>query len=90
RGTETVRELPKEFQNGQPMEQPLAGRSLEEATWEWLSDFQTTYLTYNLGDKAISKEGRNGTPKVDRLGRGKRTKVAPGWHNAYRLFRIIG
>ncbi|GJS47703.1 ty3-gypsy retrotransposon protein [Tanacetum coccineum] len=103
--TERVAELPKEFQEGHPMEQPVAvcdsrmvlhngkltrqvlvqwaGRSPEEATWEWLSDFQTIYPTYNLEDKVISEEEGNVTPKVDQLGRGKRTKAAPAWHNEF-------
>nr|GEX69057.1 reverse transcriptase [Tanacetum cinerariifolium] len=66
---------------GTTNETTYGGRSPEEATWEWLSDFQTIYPTYNLEDKVISEEERIVMPKVDQLGRGKRTKVALAWHN---------
>nr|GFA31449.1 Ty3/gypsy retrotransposon protein [Tanacetum cinerariifolium] len=42
---------------GYPVEQP----SLEEATWEWLTDFQAAYPTYDLEDKVISEEEGNVT-----------------------------
>ncbi|GJZ25898.1 RNA-directed DNA polymerase, eukaryota, reverse transcriptase zinc-binding domain protein [Tanacetum coccineum] len=72
-GEEAITELPKEFQEGQSLEKPMAicdsrlvvhngslvqqvlvqwdGRSPEEATWEWMSDFKDTYPSYNLKDK---------------------------------------
>ncbi|GJX45785.1 ty3-gypsy retrotransposon protein [Tanacetum coccineum] len=99
-----VTELPEEFKDGHPMEQPevvcdsrvvlsngrpvrqvlvqWAGRSPEEATWECLTDFQTAYPTHNLEDKVISEERGNdtteGTTEGHQLGRGMRTKAAPG------------
>ncbi|GJZ87134.1 hypothetical protein Tco_0658744 [Tanacetum coccineum] len=36
-----------------------AGRSPEEATWEWLTDFQSAYPTCNLEDKVVSEDGGN-------------------------------
>ncbi|GKA49073.1 hypothetical protein Tco_0742031 [Tanacetum coccineum] len=80
--SEMVTELPDEFKEGQPMEQP-AGRSPEEATWEWLTDFQSAYPTCNLEDKVVFKDGGNVTPLVGHLGRGKRTKKAPKWQESF-------
>nr|GFA32022.1 chromo domain-containing protein [Tanacetum cinerariifolium] len=48
-----------------------AGRSPEEARWEWLIDFQSAYPTCNLDDKVVFKDGGNVTPLVGRLGHGK-------------------
>ncbi|GKA28514.1 ty3-gypsy retrotransposon protein, partial [Tanacetum coccineum] len=101
---EVVTEFPEEFQEGQPLEKPMAicdsrlvlrngslvqqvlvqwdGRSPKEVTWEWMSDFKDTYPSYNLEDKVIFK-GENVTPTVDGLGRGKRTKKAPGWQKDF-------
>ncbi|GJV78676.1 ty3-gypsy retrotransposon protein [Tanacetum coccineum] len=52
------------LQNGSPAEQILVqwvGGSPDEATWEWLSEFQTTYPTYNLEDKVVFEDGGNDT-----------------------------
>ncbi|GKB82655.1 ty3-gypsy retrotransposon protein [Tanacetum coccineum] len=76
-GAEVVTKFPEEFQDGQPMEQPLAvcgnrvvlrngspfkqilvqwaGGSPEEATWEWLPEFQTAYPVYNLRTRLFLK-----------------------------------
>nr|GEV35648.1 hypothetical protein [Tanacetum cinerariifolium] len=58
--TEVVSDLLDEFQEGQPMEQPMT-----EATWEWLTDFQSAYPTYNLEEKLVF-EGKNVTPTGER------------------------
>ncbi|GKB55069.1 ty3-gypsy retrotransposon protein [Tanacetum coccineum] len=53
------------LQNGKPIRQVLVkwdNRSLEEATWECLSDFQNAYPDYNLGDKVVFEENGNVTP----------------------------
>ncbi|GKC66143.1 ty3-gypsy retrotransposon protein [Tanacetum coccineum] len=72
------------LQNGSLAQQVLVqwdGRSLEEAMWEWMSDFKDTYPLYNLVDKVNSKARENVTPMDDGLGREKRTKKIPGWQN---------
>nr|GEW88536.1 chromo domain-containing protein [Tanacetum cinerariifolium] len=51
--------------------------SLEEATWDWLTDFHSAYPTCNLEDKVVFEDGGNVTPLVGHLGRGKETKKAP-------------
>ncbi|GJV34106.1 ty3-gypsy retrotransposon protein [Tanacetum coccineum] len=53
------------LQNGEPTRQILvqwAGGSPEEATWEWLSEFQEAYPSYNLEDKVAFEERRKVTP----------------------------
>ncbi|GKF10577.1 hypothetical protein Tco_0048503 [Tanacetum coccineum] len=48
-----------EFNNGSLAKQILVqwvGRSLEEATWEYFSDYQTAYPAYGLEDKIVSEE----------------------------------
>ncbi|GJR88694.1 ty3-gypsy retrotransposon protein [Tanacetum coccineum] len=74
------------LQNGKYERQVLvqwAGRSPEEETWEWLTDFQSAYPTCNLEDKVVFKDGGNVTPLVGRLGRGKQTKKAPKWQESF-------
>nr|GEU37907.1 transposon Ty3-I Gag-Pol polyprotein [Tanacetum cinerariifolium] len=75
--------------NGQPKQQVLvqwAGRSPEEATREGLTEFQSAYPTYDLGDKVIFKGRENDTPKADEgLRRTTRESVAPAWHKDYVL-----
>ncbi|GJX34452.1 retrotransposon-related protein [Tanacetum coccineum] len=39
-----------------------ARQSSEEATWEWLTDFQSAYPTCNLEDKVVFEDGGNVTP----------------------------
>ncbi|GKC20150.1 ty3-gypsy retrotransposon protein [Tanacetum coccineum] len=110
-GAEVVTEFPEEFQDGQPVEQPLAvcgnrmvlrnrspvkqilvrwaGGSLEEATWEWLPEFQTAYPAYNLEDKVIFEDGGNDSPLEDQpledhdVRTSKRVSVAPAWHKDF-------
>ncbi|GJX34451.1 ty3-gypsy retrotransposon protein [Tanacetum coccineum] len=74
------------LQNGKCERQVLvqwAGRSPEESTREWLTDFQSAYPTCNLEDKVVSKDGGNVTPLVGCLGRGKWTKKAPKWQESF-------
>ena len=60
------------------------GRSPEEATWEWMTDFKDTYPSYNLEDKVSFEGEENVTPMDDSgLGRGKRSRKAPGWHEQF-------
>ncbi|GJX95245.1 ty3-gypsy retrotransposon protein [Tanacetum coccineum] len=76
------------LQNGKYERQVLvqwACRSPKEATWEWLTDFQSAYPTCNLEDKVVSEDGENVTPLVGRLGRGKRTKKAPKWQESFLM-----
>ncbi|GKB72082.1 ty3-gypsy retrotransposon protein, partial [Tanacetum coccineum] len=60
-----------------------AGRSPEDATWEYLSDFRAAYPAYDLEDKVISEEGRNDTPGSLDAGRAKRVSVAPKWQKDF-------
>ncbi|GKE41411.1 hypothetical protein Tco_1468695, partial [Tanacetum coccineum] len=41
-----------------------AHKVAEEAMWEWLSEFQEAYPSYNLEDKVAFEERRNVTPAV--------------------------
>ncbi|GJR96491.1 ty3-gypsy retrotransposon protein [Tanacetum coccineum] len=76
-----------------------AGRSPEEATWEWLSEFQNAYPAYDLEDKVIFKGTGNDTPAVREPRRTSRASVASVWHKNFVkhwdiyfhviLFRII-
>ncbi|GKC85605.1 hypothetical protein Tco_1141322 [Tanacetum coccineum] len=59
------------------------GGSPEEAKWEWLSKFQSTYLAYHLEDKVISEGEGNVTTVVDGAGRTKRVTAIPAWHKDY-------
>ncbi|GJW56811.1 retrovirus-related pol polyprotein from transposon TNT 1-94 [Tanacetum coccineum] len=61
------------------------GQSPEEATWEWLTDFQSAYPTCNLKDKVVSEDGGNVLPLVGRLGRGKRAKKAQKWQKSFAM-----
>ncbi|GJT23813.1 zinc finger, CCHC-type containing protein [Tanacetum coccineum] len=60
-----------------------AGRSPEEATWEWLSEFQNAYPAYDLEDKVIFEGTGNDTPAVREPRRTSRTSVAPVWHKDF-------
>nr|GEU49398.1 retrotransposon protein, putative, unclassified [Tanacetum cinerariifolium] len=74
------------LRNGIPTQQILVqwvGGSPEEATWEWLSEFQAAYPTYNLEDKVNSEERGNVTMSGHGLGHGKRARKPPGWHKEY-------
>nr|GEU90935.1 hypothetical protein [Tanacetum cinerariifolium] len=59
----------------------------EEATWEWLTDFQDAYPTYHLEDKVISKEEGNVTSTLEGIGRvrAKRVTYVPAWHKDYLI-----
>ncbi|GJT00729.1 ty3-gypsy retrotransposon protein [Tanacetum coccineum] len=82
--SEMVTELPDEFKEGQLMEHPIGVCwSPEDATWEWLTDFQSAYPSCNLEDTVVSEDGGNVTPLVGRLGRGKWTKKAPKWQESF-------
>ncbi|GKG07780.1 hypothetical protein Tco_0330749, partial [Tanacetum coccineum] len=64
------------LQKGVPVRQVLvqwSGRPPEEATCEWLSEFQEAYPSYHLKDKVISEGEKNVTPGLPRDGRTKRT-----------------
>nr|GEW05601.1 zinc finger, CCHC-type [Tanacetum cinerariifolium] len=55
------------LRNGLPTHQVLVQwvrSSPEEATWEWLSEFQATYLSYHLEEKVIIEEERNVMPTI--------------------------
>ncbi|GKC46125.1 ty3-gypsy retrotransposon protein [Tanacetum coccineum] len=110
-GAEVVTKFPEEFQDGPPVEQPLAvcgnrmvlrngspvkqilvrwaGGSPEEATWEWLPEFQTAYPAYNLEDKVIFEDGGNDSPLEDQpledhdVRTSKRVSIAPVWHKDF-------
>ncbi|GJS14250.1 hypothetical protein Tco_0408722 [Tanacetum coccineum] len=69
---EVVTEFPEEFQEGQPLEKPMA-----------ICDSRLVLRNGSLVQQVIFKEGENVTPTVDGLGRGKRTKKAPGWQKEF-------
>ncbi|GKA29453.1 ty3-gypsy retrotransposon protein [Tanacetum coccineum] len=99
--------LPEDFQEGSPVEQPLAicdsrmmlrdgklawqvlvqwvGVSPEEATWEWLSEFQLAYPNYNIEDKVIFEDRGNVTSEVVEDERPKRVRKAPGWQTDFLM-----
>ncbi|GJU99920.1 ty3-gypsy retrotransposon protein [Tanacetum coccineum] len=59
------------LKNGLPARQVLVqwlGSSSEEATWEWLTNFQAAYPTYHLKDKVIYKEEGNVTSTLEGVG----------------------
>nr|GEU86582.1 reverse transcriptase [Tanacetum cinerariifolium] len=60
-GHEVVTDLPEEAHEGQPMLAAFGDLSPEEATWEWVSEFQATYPSYHLEDKVIVKGEENDT-----------------------------
>lgn len=73
------------LQNGVPTCQVLvqwSGSSPEEATWEWLSEFQATYPSYHLEDKVIVEGEENDTSTPEK-GRPKRVTSTPLWHKDY-------
>ncbi|GKB52453.1 hypothetical protein Tco_0903206 [Tanacetum coccineum] len=57
------------------------GSPPEEATWEWLSEFQATYPSHHIKYNVISKEEENVTSQGE--GRPKRAKSKPVWHKDY-------
>nr|GEX23422.1 hypothetical protein [Tanacetum cinerariifolium] len=60
-----------------------AGRSPEEATWEWLSEFQNAYPAYDLEDKVIFEGTGNDTSAVREPRRTSKASVAPVWHKDF-------
>ncbi|GJX59141.1 ty3-gypsy retrotransposon protein [Tanacetum coccineum] len=60
-----------------------AGRSPEDATWEYFSDFRAAYPAYDLEYKVISEEGRNDMPGSLDAGRAKRVSVVPKWQKDF-------
>ncbi|GKE94736.1 ty3-gypsy retrotransposon protein, partial [Tanacetum coccineum] len=80
-----VREV---LQNGEHVRQILvqwAGGSPEEATWEWLSEFQNAYPGYNLEYKVVFEERGNVMPTTHKWGRAKRIRKAPGWQKDFKM-----
>nr|GEW36501.1 Ty3/gypsy retrotransposon protein [Tanacetum cinerariifolium] len=78
------------LKNGLPARQVLVqwlGSLPEEATWEWLTDFQAAYPTYHLVDKVISEEKGNVTSTLEGIGRAraKRVTYVPAWHTDYLI-----
>ncbi|GJS49281.1 ty3-gypsy retrotransposon protein [Tanacetum coccineum] len=78
------------LKNGLPARQVLVqwlGSSPEEATWEWLTDFQAAYPTYHLEDKVISEEEGNVTPTLEGIGRARTKRVTsiPAWQKDYHM-----
>ena len=77
--------------NGQLVRQVLVqwlGSSPEEATWEWLSDFQVAYPSYHLEDKVVSEGEGNVTSAsitsaAPKQVRPKRATTSPVWHSDY-------
>ncbi|GJY92684.1 ty3-gypsy retrotransposon protein [Tanacetum coccineum] len=68
---------------GRPTRQVLVqwtGSSPEEATWEYLSEFQEAYPSYHLEDKVISEGEKNVTPR-----RSKRVRFKPAWQKYYAM-----
>nr|GEZ73631.1 chromo domain-containing protein [Tanacetum cinerariifolium] len=59
------------------------GRSPEEATWEFLTDFQDAYPANDLEGKVNFEEERNDTPGSLEARRTKRVSVAPRWHKDF-------
>ncbi|GJW86965.1 ty3-gypsy retrotransposon protein [Tanacetum coccineum] len=79
------------LRNGIPTQQVLVQwnvRSPEEASWEWLSEFQYAYPTYHLEDKVTFKGGENVTNDPEgkgpeEKGRSRRVVSTPSWHKDY-------
>ncbi|GKC19565.1 ty3-gypsy retrotransposon protein, partial [Tanacetum coccineum] len=77
------------LRNGKPICQILVqwlGSSPEEATWEELSEFQTTYSFCHLEDKVNFEGEESVTPVLQengRPGRAQRKKSKPVWHKNY-------
>ncbi|GJS91273.1 ty3-gypsy retrotransposon protein [Tanacetum coccineum] len=61
----------------------MDGGSPEEATWEWLSEFQAAYPTYNLEDKVVFEDGGNDTPAGQGVRTSKRVSVSPSWQKDF-------
>ncbi|GJS91637.1 ty3-gypsy retrotransposon protein [Tanacetum coccineum] len=76
------------LRNGEPSRQILVqwrDCSPEEATWEDLSEFQSTYPSYQLEDKLNFKGEESVTPVLQQVGRPIRTKSKPVWHKDYAI-----
>ncbi|GKA43576.1 ty3-gypsy retrotransposon protein [Tanacetum coccineum] len=77
------------LRDGKPIRQILVqwlGSSPEEATWEELSEFQTTYSSYHLEDKVNFEGEESVTPVLQEDGRPRRAqrkKSKPVWHKNY-------
>ncbi|GJX77267.1 ty3-gypsy retrotransposon protein [Tanacetum coccineum] len=85
---EGIFNLPEEEHEGHPLDQPLLwlGSSSEEATWEELSEFQTTYPSYYLENKVNFEREESVMPALQedgRLERPHREKSKPVWHKDY-------
>nr|GEV35627.1 hypothetical protein [Tanacetum cinerariifolium] len=63
-----VSKLPEDSEDGLLW----TGGSLEEATWEWLSNFQAAYQAYDLGDKVVTEGEGNDMLGSKEQGRTKR------------------
>ncbi|GJZ52543.1 ty3-gypsy retrotransposon protein [Tanacetum coccineum] len=53
----------------------------EEATWEWLSEFEATYPSHHIEGNVISEGEENVTTQG--VGRPKRAKSKPTWQKDY-------
>ncbi|GKD31962.1 ty3-gypsy retrotransposon protein [Tanacetum coccineum] len=74
--------------NGEPSRQILVqwrDCSPEEATWEDLSEFQSTYPYYQLEDKLNFEGEESVTPVLQPVGRPIRIKSKPVWHKYYAI-----
>ncbi|GJU89036.1 ty3-gypsy retrotransposon protein [Tanacetum coccineum] len=75
--------------DGLPRRQVLVqwvGSTPEEATWEWLTDFQVAYPNYHLEEKVHSEGEENDTMTMEAVEgrvRGKRVTTIPEWHKDY-------
>nr|GEU74110.1 retrotransposon-related protein [Tanacetum cinerariifolium] len=78
-----VTELPEEVVEGRPIEQPMAICATREA----LTELQSAYPDYDLGDKVIFEERGNDTPRANTTGprRTTRVSVPPAWHKDFEL-----
>ncbi|GJW91985.1 hypothetical protein Tco_0169538 [Tanacetum coccineum] len=69
---------------GLPTRQVLVqwtGSLPEEATWEWLSEFQEAYPSYHLEDNVISEGEKNVTPRNCRVGGQAKHNNGASTHN---------
>ncbi|GJX42084.1 ty3-gypsy retrotransposon protein [Tanacetum coccineum] len=75
------------LRSGVPAQQVLVqwmGGSPEEATWEWLSDFQAAYPTFNLEDKVVFEGGGNDTSRdIHQVRKSGRETKAPAWQKDF-------
>ncbi|GJV20763.1 hypothetical protein Tco_1369783 [Tanacetum coccineum] len=81
-----VTDLPEEVEDGRPIEQ-------HDATWEGLSEFQSAYPDYDLGDTVSFEEKGNDTPRADtrtrRIGPRRTTRVSKSLsHDRIRVIEV--